>query len=150
MVITEDGLAGDNRFGSSEWAMEAYEDFLNGSIKEKLFGYGKDLRVIPGTKINIWQTVCSYKEYVFGFGFLGLGIMIFGFIATVIMKYRKIPRPQTWSIFVLLFVFLISIYQRYSVTSFRYYCVLFGGASNLALMNVKEIPEPKKKIIFRW
>ncbi len=134
LIITEDGLAGDNRFGSSEWAEDAYDAFLQMPLSVRLFGYGKDLRTVPGTKVSIWQSVCSYKEYVFGFGFLGLGIVIAGLVLSILAKYRKLPRGQRWNIIVLLLVFLISIYQRYNVTNFHYYCVLFGGAANLALM----------------
>ena len=158
LVITEDGgLAGDNRFGSSEWAEEAYDAFLNSSLKIRLFGYGADYRAVPGTDYSIWQSVCSYKEFVFSFGFLGLIILGIGFILSVFVKYRGVRGGQKWNIFVLLTIFLVSIYQRFDVANFHYFCVLFGGASNLALMGVEtekdassDSKSGSRRIVFRW
>ncbi len=135
MLITDEGLAGDNRFGSSEWAVEAYDQFMRGDLRTRLFGYGQDSRVIPGTKINIWMGVHSYKEFVFGFGFLGLVFLVISFVLVYWAKFRGAPKGCRWQLFVLLALFLVSIYQRYMVTNFHYYCVLFGGAANLALMD---------------
>ena len=149
LEITDEGLAGDNRFGSSIWAMDAYDAFLKSSTRVKMLGYGEDLRIIPGTKVSIWQTVHSYKEFVFAYGFVGLIILVFNFLSTVILKYRKVPKYRFWNILVLLVVFIVSIYQRYGVDSFHYYCVLFGGASNLALLDIKDVDD-KKEVVFRW
>lgn len=158
LEITAEGLAGDNRFGSSEWAIAAYDEFLESDLKTRLLGYGKDPRVVPGTAISIWQAVHSYKEFVFGFGFLGLALTIASFVLVVLAKYRKVPKGQRWSIFALIVIFLVSIYQRYMVTNFHYYCVLFGGAANLALMGVPSENEgeqasetaPRRRIVVRW
>ncbi len=158
MVITEDGLAGDNRFGSSEWAEDAYDAFLRAPISVRLFGYGKDPRTVPGTEVSIWQTVCSYKEFVFGFGFVGFVLMIAALVLCVFAKYRGVSGGRRWKIFVLVAVFLASIYQRYDVINFHYFCVLFGGAANLALMRetVEETEKheqgnsPKRRIKVRW
>ena len=138
LVITEDGLVGDNRFGSSQWAEEAYEEFMSGPLSVKLFGFGQDPRVVPGTKVSIWQSVCSYKEFVFGFGFVGLGLLLMGLVLCTYFKFRNVTGSARWKIFVLLLVFLASIYQRYNVSTFFYYCVLFGGAANLALSEPTE------------
>ena len=135
MEITDEGLAGDNRFGSTDYAVKAYENFLKSDLETILFGYGRDARVIPGTKINIWMFVHSYKEFIFGFGFVGFALLLVALVFTFYEKFRRIPHVRKWGIFVLLVVFLISIYQRYTVANFHYYCVLFGGAANLALMD---------------
>lgn len=153
MEITDEGLAGDNRFGSSEWAVEAYDAFLKSDWKVRLFGYGQDPRLIPGTKIGIWMFVHSYKEFIFGFGFVGFGLLLLAIIWTFGEKFWRNAAGRKWSVFALLVVFLISIYQRYTVASFHYYCVLFGGAANLALMGDGKADEPRrkgKKVVLKW
>lgn len=145
LEITEEGLAGDNRFGTSEQAMKAYDEFLASDLTTQLLGYGKDSRTVSGTQISIWMEVHSYKEFVFGFGFLGLGIMLAGLAGGFGVKFNAVPRERKWNLWVLLIVFLISIYQRYDVTSFCYYCVLFGGGANLALMPASN--DREKRII---
>ena len=133
LIITETGLSGDNRFGDSIAAMNAYDQFIRGDFITVLFGYGSDNRVIQGTEMSIWQKVCSYKEYIFQFGMVGFVILVSWLISMVRLKYRNIPETKKWSVMVLLMVFLISIYQRPDVVRFHYFCLLFGGASNLAL-----------------
>lgn len=153
MEITDEGLAGDNRFGSSVWAVDAYEDFLKRDWKTRLFGYGQDPRLIPGTEVSIWMYVHSYKEYIFGFGFIGFGLLLLALVYTFGEKFWRNAAGRKWSIFVLLAVFLISIYQRYMVANFHYYCVLFGGAANLALMDDEKADEPRrkgKKVVLKW
>lgn len=132
LEFTEDGLAGDNRM-EDEYSVAAYESWLKSDIKTILLGYGKDNRVIPGTNISIWQKASSYKEYIFNYGVLSLVIMIATFLATVLTKYRGVKGINKRHIIVLLLLFILSIYQRYGVCRFFYLCVLFGGASNLAL-----------------
>ena len=139
LEFTDEGLAGDNRFGSSELAVKAYDQFLNSDLKTRLFGYGVDRRTMPGTQISIWQHVHSYKEFVFGFGFIGLVLMIAAIVLIYFVKFKKVPSSSRWHLLVLLAVFLISIYQRYEVMNFHYYCVLFGGAANLALTEHKRL-----------
>ena len=156
MEITDEGLAGDNRFGSSEWAVDAYDQFLKSDLKTRLFGYGRDPRVIPGTEISIWQTVHSYKEFVFGFGFLGLILMIASIVFAYWAKFCKVPKASRWQIFVLVLIFMISIYQRYMIINFHYYCVLFGGAANLALMEYEKQEArmldqgTHRRVVVRW
>lgn len=150
LEITEDGLAGDNRFGSSKWAEEAYEEFTKSDLSTRLFGYGQDLRFIPGTKVNIWMGVHSYKEFIFYFGIVGFALMLASLICTYRVKFKKAPKSVRWQMFVLLIVFLISIYQRYSVCNFYYFCILFGGGANLALSGVegtKRSGSGKKRVI---
>lgn len=133
LIITESGLSGDNRFGDSIAAMLAYDQFIRGDFVTILLGYGVDNRVVQGTQINIWQKVCSYKEYIFQFGLIGFGMLISWLVTVVRKKYKMVSKTEKWEIVVLLLVFLISIYQRPNVARFHYFCLLFGGASNLAL-----------------
>ena len=152
MEITDEGLVGDNRFGSSVWAEEAYENFLQSDWKTRLFGYGVDARVIPGTEVSIWMYVHSYREFIFGFGYIGFGLLILALVWTFCEKFFRLPKGRKWSLFVLLVVFLISIYQRYMVANFHYYCILFGGAANLALMedgSVSSSEEKKRQVLFK-
>lgn len=133
-IITEASLSGDNRFGGSLAAEKAYDQFIRGDIATILLGYGEDTRVVSGTQTSIWQKVSSYKEYIFTYGFIGFGLMIFWLTSSVYTKYKGLPESTKREILVLLLVFLISIYQRPNVARFHYLCVLFGGASNLTLL----------------
>ena len=153
LVITEEGLAGDNRFGgSSEYAQSAFDEFSKSDLSVQLFGYGKDTRVIPGTTVNIWQNVHSYKEFVFNFGYIGLILLAAIFVLGVFVKYKGVSKSAKGRIIALLFVFVISIYQRFGVDTFCYFCVLFGGASNLALMPIDDETQKKKyrRVVFKW
>ena len=152
MVITDEGLAGDNRFGgSSEYAQIAFDEFSQSDLNIQLLGYGEDTRLIPGTTTNIWQNVHSYKEYVFNFGYIGLLLLAAIFVFGVLVKYKGVTKKAKGSIIALLFVFVISIYQRYGVDTFCYFCVLFGGASNLALLPEDgEETKKKRRIVFTW
>lgn len=134
LEITDEGLAGDNRISSSEYAVYEYEQFIKSGAKVVLFGHGVSTEKIPGTKVNIWQNVCSYQEFVYYFGFIGLALVVCWLVFTVLSKYSKVTGEDKWNILVLLIVFIISIYQRYNVTNFHYLCVLLGGCANLALM----------------
>lgn len=136
LAITDEGLAGDNRISGAKYAEEAYESFLQSDLKTILLGYGKDMRTVPGTNYGIWQHAHSYKEFIFSFGFLGFGILILFFALAVSMKYKNVMGINKNNIRILLALFLFSIYQRYSVDQFYYFCLLFGGASNLALMHI--------------
>lgn len=131
LVIDENGLAGDNRI--SGYALEAYEEFLRGDFLTKLFGYGADSRKVPGMNFSIWEGVCSYKEYTFFFGFIGLFYMIGWFIFATLSKFKTVKGFNKKRIIILLIIFVISIYQRYNVTNFYSVCLLFGGCANLAI-----------------
>lgn len=132
LTLTEDGLAGDNRM-TDEYAIAAYESWANSDTKTILLGYGEDTRRIPGTQISIWQKAHSIKEYIFTYGILSLVIMVATFVFSTLVKYSGVKGMPKRYILVLLAVFIFSIYQRYSVCTFFYLCLLFGGASNLAL-----------------
>ena len=122
LEITEDGLAGDNRIASSEAAVKEYERFLESGTINTLFGHGKS--TIKEYGVDIWQNVCSYKEFIYYFGFIGIFLMVAFFICVVLTKYSQVKGEQKWNIIVLLTVFIVSIYQRYSVTHF-YYIMIF-------------------------
>ncbi|MBR5296192.1 MAG: hypothetical protein IKU24_06340 [Clostridia bacterium] len=138
LVITEDGLAGDNRM-TEEYAVAAYENWAESGTKKVLFGYGEDNRKVPGTNRTIWQKAHSVKEYIYNFGVLALVILLVTLIASTLVKYRGVKGISKRYILVLLIIFILSIYQRYAVCKFFYLCALFGGASNLALLG----EEPK-------
>ncbi len=145
LVITEDGLAGDNRM-TEEYAVAAYENWAESGTKNVLFGYGEDNRKVPGTNRSIWMKAHSVKEYIFNFGVLSLVILCLSFISITLVKYRSVKGIRKRYIIVLLLIFMISIYQRYGVARFCYLCVLFGGASNLALTEERTEKTEKEKI----
>jgi O-antigen ligase len=136
LEYTDQGFAGDNRM--TEYADAAYEDFLKSDLKTIMLGYGNDSRNVPGTNYSIWQNAHSYKEFIFNFGFVGFGILILFFILAVRLKYKNVQKNNKRDILILLIVFLIYIYQRYGVDTFFYFCLLFGGASNLVLMGTHD------------
>ena len=138
LEITEEGLAGDNRISSSEYAVYEYEQFIKSGAKVVLFGHGVCTEKVPGTKVNIWQNVCSYQEFVYYFGFIGLAIVIAWLVLTVLSKYSRVYGQAKWNILVLLAVFVISIYQRYDVTNLHYLCILLGGCANCALIGMEK------------
>ena len=138
MELTDGGFAGDNRIDSSEAAARAYDQFLQSDLKTRLFGYGQDHRTEVSTGASIWQNVHSYKEFVFYFGFVGLALVIVTVVSIYLAKFKRASASCRWKLFVLLFLFLVSIYQRYDVTRFHYYCILFGGGANLALTELRK------------
>ncbi len=140
LVITEDGLAGDNRM-TEEYAVAAYENWAESGTKNVLFGYGEDNRKVPGTNRTIWQKTHSIKEFIYNYGVLALVIMGLTFIFVTLIKYKGVKGIKKRYILVLLIVFLLSIYQRYAVCKFFYLCVLLGGASNLALQEEEKETE---------
>ena len=82
-------------------------------------------------------TIQTYLTEFFMSGLL-LGLLLMGLVLCTYFKFRNVTGSARWKIFVLLLVFLASIYQRYNVSTFFYYCVLFGGAANLALSEPTE------------
>ena len=143
MEITEDGLAGDNRIASSEAAVREYDRFLESGSRNVLFGHGKS--TIKEYGVDIWQDVCSYKEFIYYFGFIGMFFMVAFFICVVNTKYKRVKGENKWNIIVLLTVFIVSIYQRYSVTHFYYLMALLGGCANFALGECTETEGEKEK-----
>jgi len=141
--FTEEGIEGDNRM--NEYSDAAYDEFLKSDFKTVMLGYGKDSRKVPGTNYSIWQKAHSYKEFIFNFGVIGLVILLAFFAFALFFKYRNINSIAKRDITVFALVFLISIYQRYGVDTFHYFCLFFGGASNLALMNVDDANQKTNK-----
>lgn len=132
-LVFSEAFFNEERFGGSTSAMRAYDQFIRSDAATILLGYGKDMRVVAGTKTSIWQKVTSYKEYIFCYGIIGFALLIFWLVTSVYAKYRG-AKGNTWrAILTLLVVFLCSVYQRPEVARFYYLCLLFGGASNLLL-----------------
>lgn len=133
-LVFSETFFNEERFGGSTSAMRAYDQFIRSDAATILLGYGKDTRVVAGTKTSIWQKVCSYKEYIFYYGMIGFALLISWLVTSVYTKYRDAKGKTWWAILTLLVVFLCSVYQRPEVAYFYYLCLLFGGASNLLLL----------------
>lgn len=104
-----------------------YAQLLNGNLKEKMFGFGRG----AATENVYMNGSSSYKCYIFNYGYLGFGIMI----ATIIFLYKKYLYKiweLHWSEFVLITLFMMSIYQRPAIYFPYYFIVLYGGSAFLS------------------
>ena len=124
LVITEDGLAGDNRI--SEEAEKEYQAFLNGDLETLLFGYGYP-KVDPRTGISKWQSAATYKESVYCLGVLGYLMLLAWFIITPLYCYRSDDPRKNRLMYSFMTIFIISQYQRpYMKSLFLVYILLAG------------------------
>lgn len=122
LMITESGLAGDNRI--KEQAEAAYQRFLNGDLKTVLFGYG-----YPDVKADLaaWQATASYKESIYYLGFIGYGLMIAWLIITPLICYRSKEKKKNRAMYSYMIIFILSQYQRpYMKSLFLVYILLAG------------------------
>lgn len=110
-AITASGLAGDNRT-RTPFDLE-YKQLLRSS--ELFFGKGAAYTAESGTS--------SYKNYIMQFGLLGFGIYAFLWIGNAVAEAKR-----NKECLILLFIFIISIYQRpVPLTNAYGYLVIFGG-----------------------
>ena len=104
-----------------------YAQFLNGNLIRKLFGFGRG-----AAAENVYMNgSSSYKCSVFNYGYLGFGLMIFEIVYLYRAYLQKIWK-QHWAQFVLIALFLVSVYQRPSVYFPYYFIILYGGAAYLS------------------
>lgn len=116
-----------------------YAQFLNGNLIRKLFGFGRG-----AAAENVYMNgSSSYKCSVFNYGYLGFGLMIFEIVYLYRAYLQKIWK-QHWAQFVLIALFLVSVYQRPSVYFPYYFIILYGGAAYLS--DYKERCERSREI----
>ncbi len=129
MIITKDGLSGDNRYGSK--FAKLYSDTIHS--RKIFFGYGAGYAEIKGTGLG--EGLASIKSYIVNFGIIGT-VIIFGplFCASV---YKSL---KNCNIQMLLFVFIsfISLYQRPYIFNPPNFILFTCGISYLELNNKLE------------
>lgn len=116
----EDGkLAGDSRASSQ---LDFYWKRLISDSSKLWFGYGS---YIGQTRSS------SYKMLIVNYGLLGLLCIFTPFFLTALRIAKK-----NWDAIALIFVFLVSMYQRPLVFNLAYFIVLFGGIYSIRQKNV--------------
>lgn len=104
-----------------------YSQFLNGNVIEKMFGFGRGASLAN----RYMNGSSTYKCYIYNYGYIGFGMMV----VTIIYLYRKYLCKiwkKHWSQFLLIVLFIISIYQRPSIYFPYYFIILYGGAAFLS------------------
>lgn len=115
-----------------------YSELLNGTFAKKMFGFGRGASVLN----KYMNGSSSYKNYIYNYGFVGFGIMIF----TIIYLYRRYLKrlwKYFWPQFTLFVLFMVSIYQRPNIYMPYYFILLFGGAAYLYKKQISGEEESK-------
>lgn len=130
--ITESGISLINNRETSNFNI-GYSQLKNGTILEKMFGFGRG-----ASTENIYMNgSSSVRSMIFNYGYFGFSIIILEIIYLYRGYFKRIW-SRNWSEFVLLILFLISIYQRPSIYYPYYFVILYGGAANLAYKQITE------------
>lgn len=113
--VTESGLVGDNR--TANGFDNKYAQMKN---SDKIwFGYGAGNILAAGG--------LSYKQYVVQFGYIGYGLLLLLWLIAGVVRARG-----NKDAYLLLFFFLLSLYQRPGAMVHIYgYILLFGGVEYL-------------------
>lgn len=129
MIITKDGLSGDNRYGSK--FAKLYSDTIHS--RKIFFGYGAGYAEIKGTGLG--EGLASIKSYIVNFGIIGTIIIFCPLFCASVYKALKNRNIQ-----MLLFVFIsfISLYQRPYIFNPPNFIVFTCGLSYLELNNKLE------------
>jgi hypothetical protein len=125
-LAIEDGrLAGDNRttLVFDEW----YEEYLTKGGKDLILGRGKG----SFKTIEEVQGVSTYKVFIINYGLIGVGLIICFYASCV---YFINNSKKGWF---LLFIFIISAYQRSYLLDFYSLIMFFGGLSQLKPYSIK-------------
>ncbi len=114
-ISAEKGLEGNNR--SSE--LYDYEFSKLVQSNDIFFGYGMDYDLVAYDN----HGTSSYKRYIVQMGIIGFGLFLALFIAGGYLQAQKNKNAL-----ILLFLFVVSIYQRpHALINLYGYIVLFGG-----------------------
>lgn len=112
--VTESGLQGDNR--TNQAFDLAYDRFL--SSEDIWFGMGK------GAHANLGESggVSSWKSIVFNSGLFGL-IIYLGIVLAIFFEQKNVSKSS----FLLLLVFILTIYHRPNIHNIFYLLIFYGG-----------------------
>lgn len=124
VTISNGMLVGDNREHES-FAGE-FERFLESDFKTVCFGMGDGAKAA-----NLAMASSStYKSLIYDYGFLGFFFIVTWIIITTYFISRN-KVFKDWDYFSLLFIFMLSMYQRPLILDASYIVLLFGGISFL-------------------
>lgn len=113
LVLTKDGLAGDNRSNTR------LNNFCQEVIQSREFLIGRGAGYISSKKIG---AVSSFKTYIVEYGLVGF-LLIFGSLLVCALKRAG----KNINAIAMIAVFTLSIYQRPNVFTILYLVILYGG-----------------------
>lgn len=122
--VTFDGnrLQGDNRV--SQGYSRAFNDFNDGNIFNRLFGYGRDSFAKLQNEMKFDGS--SYKSIIYDYGYLGFALYVFWFF--YIINYVAKKYNVKFKEFVpILIMQLANIYQKPDVFAIYYIIIFIGG-----------------------
>lgn len=101
-----------------------FAEFTNSSLITHLFGFGAG-----SSNINQYMVgSSSYKILIYCYGYVGSSLILGIFI------YNFLTKKRSFYQYILLFCFILSIYQRPSVMYLFYFIILFGGVDNVVFL----------------
>lgn len=126
MEINDEGLAGDNRYGSS------FERVWDETLKsDKIYtGYGAGFAEYFGTSET--EGLASIKSYFVNFGIIGTLII---FSPLIFASFRLALRLKNKHILYYIAISFISLYQRPCIFMTDYFAMFLCGISYILLMN---------------
>ena len=124
LKITSIGLEGDNR--TNVQYNKIINEFLeNKNITSLLFGNGDMAMNTIQTEKSIDGS--SYKELIYNFGFLGFMSQILWLILFIFIIRNNNKHIDKKFLIILLFVYLLNLYQRPSMFALQYLIIFVGG-----------------------
>lgn len=124
LTISDGEFLGNNRL-TSKFDYE-YQKFISGDIKYKLFGLGRNA---SSNNPKMYGS-SSYKMIIYDYGYFGFIIMLIWITFSFHIENGK-KILKYWEAYVLLAVFLASLYQRPSIYFIYYIVILLGGSSSI-------------------
>lgn len=127
LQITQEGLVGDNRTNER---FDAIYSSIYDDPTALFIGYG--MGEIGAIQRNLLLDGSSYKCLIYDYGYIGFGLFIIWiFYAVNIFKGQK----NNLNIFILLFMYIINIYQRPTMFYPAYLIILIGGCCKMSEKN---------------
>ena len=121
------GLVGDNRTNER---FDAIYSSIYDDPTALFIGYG--MGEIGAIQRNLLLDGSSYKCLIYDYGYIGFGLFIIWiFYAVNIFKGQK----NNLNIFILLFMYIINIYQRPTMFYPAYLIILIGGCCKMSEKN---------------
>lgn len=124
-TITEGKLAGDNRISSVSTEQEL-TSFYTGDFRYIFFGMGNEAQ-----SLNSRMTGDLWQFFLYDYGIFGIIILLFAIF--IYIRYKV--KSNIYYSALLIFIFLLSFYQRHDIINLYYMIVLIGGLINLQQNN---------------
>lgn len=125
--VVDGNFLGNTRY--TENFADVQQTFYDGDISHILFGKGRGWANSNPSLAGSW----TYKFLLFDHGIVGFLLIISWLVAYV---YHINRRYKCADVYILLFVFMLSIYQRPYVMNIQFLVILIGGALN-SIVNQK-------------